>query len=1680
MKRLFVFLFIWCASLSLMAQQSKPLRVFIRAGVKTHGPGQHDHPRFLEEWKKLLTDRGAQANGKLGFPSGEELENTDVLVVFAAEAGSIAPEDRANLDKFLKRGGGIVTIHDAVCGNDPQWFKTIIGGAWEHGKSKWYEGEVGAYFIDTNHPITKGISNFDVKDEIYWDLHMMPEARVLASSFHSVFVIAPQMWVYEKDNYRSFVSILGHEYDTFNLLHYRALLLRGIAWAGKRENVDYLCKPEELNSLTYPEGGPTAPEKAVAKLNPHPDFTVNLVASEPLFEKAISMDWDEQGRLWVAETPEYPNGRRINRNDRPIAQYREMDPANYTGDKEDRPGRDRISYLIDTDGDGRADKKHVFFDGLELVTSLVFYKDGVIVAQAPDILWIRDTDKDGKGDKVEKLYTGFGTGDTHAVISNFRRGMDGWIYSSVGYSAGNPVSGTSDKNFGRISAGILRFKPDGSALEQVSSGSCNTWGFDFAADGEMFFTTATCGEHLLHVVMPEKALARGSVGGIRAFSVLPDHQKAFPPIQHKRPAYVQIDWVGQFTAAAGCAIYTGGAWPEEYDGTSFLSETTINLVHNDWIKPKGSTYVAVKEPGREENEFLVGNDLWFRPIHQRVGPDGALYLIDFYNQAAIHNDTRGPAHGANNAAVRPDRDHHFGRIYRIQHKQAKKLPEANLAQNNPANWVKALEHPNGWVRMTAHRLLADNKPAAAVESLKTVIRNGSPLAQVHAMYILQSYGKLDDQALKTALNSKESVVRKNALHILADNEAPAESQKADVIAALKDPDQRARIQALIALANYNPSEDIAQAVVQAWPTLVDKYQQSAAIGVANRDPQMFLAAAFKAQNSNGLSELVGHISRQLALKQDAAAAANLVVFLSNQPARSDELKRLAIEAIAANLRADNTPAWSADLKQSLARIINSENQALRGSILPLVARWDKSNELANDVKPMITQLSNKLTDESLSDDARAQIAANLLGVSRLNSGIIPAVGKVLQSNNSPEFQKRIVEALGAVNEPAAGAQLIENFSQLSPDLREAAFGQILKREDWSMALINSIADKKLELLSLGPISIHRLRTHPAKTVADKASQTIDALRGPEQKEKDALIEQFTSVAEQPGNLANGHKVFTENCAACHKYKGEGSDLAPDLTGMGAHGAHELLVHIIDPNRVVEPNFITTSIETKDELSYDGIVVRENRTSLTLRTANGTFEIRQADIVSRRNTGLSLMPNGFEALGKENLRDLIAYISADENRYRVIELTEAFTVDSTKGIYNTRDNVSESIPFKKFGLTKVDDVPFDIVHPLKSRSGNNLIVLKGGQGYSTTLPQKVSVNTQVKANRLHFLGGVGGWAFPCCGDNKNENTPVAKVTLQYADNSTEELILRNGREFADYIGKFDVPDSKEAPDLVRRGQVRWFSKDLKRGGEIRKLTIESYNNNIAPTFVAITADSAPVSKDAKTTSAKAPNAKSLTFSGDGIKTLIIGGGSSHDFSKWFNKADTATLSEGGLASVQYTEDTSLIRDALKQIDVLYLSNNKPIEDTETRKAIFEFVAAGKGLLLVHPALWYNWNDWPEYNAQLAGGGARNHDNFGAFDVKVTAPSHPIMKNVPAEFNITDELYRFVPDPKGNAINVLATGFEKGPGKTFPVIYTTQVPKGRVVGITLGHDGKAHDHPAFKTILRNSLKWAAGKE
>ncbi|HAL73249.1 MAG TPA: hypothetical protein DCP71_15925, partial [Verrucomicrobiales bacterium] len=1122
----------------------------------------------------LLNERGAQADGGLEFPTKEQLDKTDVLILHAQEAGNIKiGEERKNLMEFLKRGGGLVVIHAAAVSRDHDWFKTIIGGSWNFSRTKWLEAPMSLYFTDHENPITKDISNFDLDDEIYYDMDMLPEAKILAAAYTpkaadtggkgnkeaqqraaeavakkkavNIYDIQPQMWTYEKENYRAFTCIPGHWYKNFSHVGIKAAILRGIAWAGKRENVDELCKPEELgNALRYAEGGVPRPLEMPKQLEVHPEFDLTLVAAEPLINKPMNIDWDEKGRLWVVETPEYPNGLRQANVDA-WKDSGSIKPGQY-----EREPLDRVSILSDSDGDGVMDKKTVFADKIELATSSVFYKNGIIVCAAPDIWFFEDTNGDDKADKRTKIYTNLGNRDTHAVINNMRWGLDGWVYATHGYSSTEDAkSGDGSKGFGPIGAGVVRFKPDGSAIEQYASRGGNTWGLDITTDGQVFYTQPTSGNHFIHVVLPEYVLAKGKLPGVVGTNAMLPKEPTYPAMHWEQQAYVQIDQVGSYTAAAGCAIYEGGAWPQKWNYGYFTTEPTLNIVSHFMVEPDGVTYKAKREPGREQTEFIRSSNLWFRPIEVRVGPDGALYVVDFCNQAIIHNDTRGPTHGPANAAVRPDRDHYYGRIWKVQHKQAK---------------------------------------------------------QVAAHVSTNSNGTQGSAALKTYEAAQQAV----------------------------------------------KSDTGRQQVLKDFAGAQDDWTRSAIIAACGSQAQFCVEAAL-------ISPLAGKLDSFVAALLPSslpAGAAQLITACASTDSAVDALKITLLRGISQQV--NEAPKFTPELTASLKKLL--AQPSLAAATLPLITKWDKDRALAAEVKAQLAQFTTALSDKAAPVEARINAAKALISVGGEASG---SVVQALAAPDSPEaLQSAIIAAMG---ESGQVLDLVPAMSRLKAGLQNKAFEAILKRADATSALLAAVKEGKLDRALFAPGDVARLRSHPNKPIARTANELFKINNAA----KDAIIAKLIPEVEKQGNVANGKMLFSAACAVCHKLGDIGVAVGPPLDGMGAHGPAELLVHIVDPNREVDPSFWAFNITTKKGEALQGVITSENTATVTLATQVGKREVAKADIDKRENTRRSLMPEGLDALGPEALRDILAFICGDASKhYRILNLAEAYTADSREGVF----------------------------------------------------------------------------------------------------------------------------------------------------------------------------------------------------------------------------------------------------------------------------------------------------------------------------------------------------------------------------------------------------------------------------
>ena len=693
-------------------------------------------------------------------------------------------------------------------------------------------------------------------------------------------------------------------------------------------------------------------------------------------------------------------------------------------------------------------------------------------------------------------------------------------------------------------------------------------------------------------------------------------------------------------------------------------------------------------------------------------------------------------------------------------------------------------------------------------------------------------------SVQKALGDKDAALRRNAANIIEAVGQPFSKTSTQLLSRpVDDADGQVRVAALRALAAGDLDPFGAEAIVAAWPKFDDDFQRSAAVAAASRNPATVIAAALDSANASSLVPLVNALTQNVS----AEAAGKLVIALADKPASVDALKRSALEGITRSLK--ETPAMTPELSAALGKLLGS---GASGAVLPLAAKWDKGGAL----KPQVTKLTNDLlaalVEAKTTDDARLSAAQSLLGLRRTNAQILPTVIAELGKDGGPGFKRALIGALGETDDASVGAALAAAYAKLPTDVQPAAFDAVLKRADWTNAFLDAVQTKKIDTTTLGPANAFRLRAHPDKAVAKRATAMLDELN-PQVKAKKDLVAKLLPIAEQKGDAEHGKQLFTTTCTICHNFHGVGADIGPGLTGMGAHGAEELLVAIVDPNAEVDPSFVQWNIETKDGQAYAGVIAAENPTSITLKSLAGVQQVKTADIKSRVNTGRSLMPEGFDGLGGEALRDIITYLqSVDGGQFRVVDLRGAFTASTSGGLYVSQENKRDTFEFAKSGTVNVDGVPFSIVTPEKAAGAANILVLKGGpeKSFAKSLPQKVEVKVGgFKANRLHFLGGVTGWGY----NGKNsDNEDVLRITVHTLQGQRETLFCKNGVEFADYIRRIDVPGSKYAEGIVKNHQLREFTKQLSGPLDIDHITIESFDTHAAPTIVAITAELADAS------------------------------------------------------------------------------------------------------------------------------------------------------------------------------------------------------------------------------------------
>lgn len=761
--------------------------------------------------------------------TGEILHKYDGIMIYANH-DEILPEQEAALKDFVESGKAFIPLHSAsFCFRNSDWFVETVGGQFEsHGT-----GDFTATIVQPEHPVMQGIQEFETWDETYVHSRLNDDMTILMERVEGDHR-EPYTWVREQGNGRVFYTAYGHDERTWNQTQFHELVANGVLWAVGDQVAgqvrDYAIPVptfEEADVPNYEKRDPAprfqhplSPEESMKLIQVPVDFELELFASEPDIINPVTMAWDERGRLFVVETTDYPNEVRT-----------------------EGTGNDRIKILEDTDGDGKADKFTIFADSLNIPSSMVFANGGLIVSMAPNFLFLKDTDGDDRADVKEVIMTGWSQSDTHAGPSNLRYGLDNKIWGVMGYAgfngtvSGNPIS---------FSQGVYRFDPDGENLEYLGQTSNNTWGLGFTEDFDVFISTAN-GQHSAYLAMENSFLKRPIVGGSgNAVHGIDSHYD----MPHVTPFLRQVDWHGGYTAAAGHHFYTARDFPKSYwNRIAFVAEPTGRVLHNAIIERDGSGY-------KEKNGFniLASSDEWFAPVHAEVGPDGALWVADWYNFIIQHNPTpKGFENGAGNAYINPLRDSKHGRIYRISYKGAKEYRPRTMDTDSADDLLDGLKSDNMFWRTTAQRLIVENQNKEVLEGLyelvqdETVDEIGLNSPAVHALWTLHGLGVLDGtsrEALEVvvgALSHPAEGVRKNALRVL-----PASQASLDAILAsglLQAEDLNLRKTALLTVANMPASEELGRQLMelsQNEDNISDNYLPQAVFAAVLKHPAAFL------------------------------------------------------------------------------------------------------------------------------------------------------------------------------------------------------------------------------------------------------------------------------------------------------------------------------------------------------------------------------------------------------------------------------------------------------------------------------------------------------------------------------------------------------------------------------------------------------------------------------------------------------------------------------------------------------------------------------------------------------------------------------------------------------------------------------------------------------------------------
>lgn len=976
---------------------------------------------------------------------------------------------------------------------------------------------------------------------------------------------------------------------------------------------------------------PYSPQESLFKLQLPSGFQAELAAYEPQVQDPIAAAFDERGRMYVVEMGDYPVS---------------AEP------------RGQIRLLEDRDGDGRYENMTVFADNLHFPHGVLPWKGGVIVACAPDILYLKDTDGDGRADVRRVLLTGFAEVNPQLRVNTPLYGIDNWIYAAYPKFGG----GVRFKQFSRFGHPItwaghpeippvdvfskgmdLRFKPDELKLEAVSGNS--EYGLTFDARGHRF--PSWNDKHVQHAVIETRYLIRNpylAIGSaVQGISDHGDSAEIYPVTENSylreiRDARI-MSQLGHFTSACGQSVYTGGAFPAPFNGAYYICEPVHNIVHADRLAPHGATFLASR--AREKGEFLASKDAWFMPVFTTVGPDGGLYVVDFYRKVVEHPEWIRKDLMNDRKLFEAGEDK--GRIYRIIAKDGRRQRPPRLDQAGTSELVKALGHENMWWRLTAQRLIVERQEKAAIPELRQLAVGSSPEGRTHALWTLEGLHALTPDMVLAALSDGSPMVREQAVRLA--EEFISDRQVSDKLASMTgDEDAQVEFQVTCTLGQLPPERSfgpLRQIVVR---HMADPWFQVAVLTAARDSAGRWFRSViadreFLAGHEPGKTMFLSRIGGIVGARQESPEIHAMISEVSRGP-EGDWWRVASLRGLAEGLRrgAADRMAVPADSQQVLLGLVASPSAGVSGAALEVA--WSVRLADSPQLRSLIGRAAKTVQDRGSSGVLRAS-AARILGLDA-SPVTLSILEEIFRPQESEELQMSVARALIEIPGDRSTALLLKNWGTYTPAIHDVVVAGILRQPARVRALLDGIQGGTIQPASLSR-SMRQKLLHFSDEGIQKRSQALLAQTA---GDRSAVIGKFRSACTMAGDARRGIEVFRKNCADCHQIGGIGTKLGPDLATVANQSKEDLLTNILDPNANIAPGYEEYMVQTTDGRLITGVIANQSTTSVTLRRRKGEEDtVLRANMVELRALTTSAMPENLEeGFTVNELADLLEFLS----------------------------------------------------------------------------------------------------------------------------------------------------------------------------------------------------------------------------------------------------------------------------------------------------------------------------------------------------------------------------------------------------------------------------------------------------